>query len=130
LKEGLFYLGLGALFAHELDAVANHEWRVFPGLSALSDEAGAVVFVAAHVPLFAVIVALVASQRQIIRQRTRLAIAAFLLIHAALHVFFRHHSAYDFSSVLSGFLIYGGAIAGALYLAASRHHGRDSSEGS
>ena len=47
MKGTLFHLGLGTLFTHELDAVANHEWRVLPLLCRLPDDAGMVVFVIA-----------------------------------------------------------------------------------
>ena len=120
MKDTVFYTGLGALMTHELDAVANGEWRVLPGLNALPDDVGMVVFILAHVPLFALIVALVASERRNLRDRSRLALAAFLVIHAGLHFLFRHHPAYQFSSLLSTILIYGGAAAGVLYLLLDR----------
>ncbi|MEL7313293.1 MAG: DUF6713 family protein, partial [Pseudomonadota bacterium] len=61
MKDALFYLGLGLLFSHELDAMPNHEWRVLPVLSQLEDSVGQTAFVVAHVPLFALIIALIAS---------------------------------------------------------------------
>ena len=36
---------MGTLFTHELDAMLNHEWRVLPLTSWLSDEIGMIVFV-------------------------------------------------------------------------------------
>jgi len=47
---------------------------------------GMVGFILAHVPLFALIVGLVASECSKLRQRSRLAIAAFLVFHAVLHI--------------------------------------------
>ena len=120
MKQAVFYTGLGALLTHELDAVAKGEWRVLPGLNALSDDVGMLVFIVLHVPIFALVVALVASERRIVRDRSRLAIAAFLVVHAGLHFFFRHHPEYQFSSLLSLTLIYGGAAAGGLYLLLDR----------
>ncbi len=55
IREIAFYLGLGSLFTHELDAVPNHEWRGLPLLGTLPDETGMWVFIAAHVPLFAIL---------------------------------------------------------------------------
>lgn len=37
IEAPFFMLGLALLLVHELDAVRCHEWRMFPGLFALSD---------------------------------------------------------------------------------------------
>ena len=44
MKDTVFYLGLGTLFTHELDAMPNHEWRVMPLLGRLPDDTGMLVF--------------------------------------------------------------------------------------
>lgn len=115
-KEAVFYVALGMLFPHELDAVLNHEWRVMPLLNLLSDDQGMIVFVASHIPLFAGIIAAAASQDYRIRHLTRLVICAFLVVHAGLHFGFSSDPAYEFGAVLSAILIYGGAAIGTLYL--------------
>lgn len=116
LKEIAFYLGLGGLFTHELDAIPNHEWRGMPLLQALPDETAMVVFIAAHVPLFAILIALVASPNARIRSRSRLVIGGFLLVHGVLHALSAGQATYEFSSTLSDLLIFGSAALGALYL--------------
>lgn len=122
VKEIVFYLGFGTLLTHELDAMPNHEWRVLPLIRALPDEVGMVVFVAIHVPIFAILIALVASTDPRTRITTRLAIAGFLVVHGLLHALFVGHPNYEFSSPLSRILILGGAAFGVLYLALA---GRD-----
>lgn len=117
VKLIFFYLGLGALMTHELDAVANHEWRVLPLTSWLTDEVGFRVFIYAHIPLFAGMVALLASGNALLKQRTMLVIAGFLSLHGCLHWAFSSHEHYEFASVDSNILIYGGAVFGTLYLA-------------
>ena len=47
-----FYLGLTFLFVHEMDAVRCKEWKIFPGLSQLSNKLGFRLFIGAHIPLF------------------------------------------------------------------------------
>lgn len=47
-----FYLGLSFLTLPEMDAIRCREWRIFPGLSMLSDKLGHIVFVFVHIPLF------------------------------------------------------------------------------
>lgn len=116
MKERFFYLGIGLFFTHELDAMTNHEWRVLPLTSWLGDDMGRLVFVAAHVPLFAILVALMASLNSVVRSRTRVWLSAFLVLHSMLHAGFVMHDNYEFSSLLSNVLIYGAAMCGLLYL--------------
>ena len=118
-----FYLGVGALFTHELDAVANHEWRFLPFLGTLPDEAASQAFVAAHVPLFAGLVALIASVDPRIRAYAQLGLASFLVVHAVLHPLSSGDPAYEFSSWLSHGLIFGGAVCGAAHLVLRRAGG-------
>ena len=42
--------------------------------------------------------------------------SAFLIVHAILHYLFTGHPDYEFSSLLSSFLIYGAAACGLLYI--------------
>ena len=116
MKNLIFYLGMGALFTHEIDAIPNHEWRVLPLIRSLPDDIGMFVFVFAHVPLFALLIALVASKNDRTRTRSRLIISGFLVLHGLLHALFLHHPNYEFSSLLSNTLIFGGAALGAAYL--------------
>ncbi len=115
-RDTVILLGIGFLFTHELDAVPNHEWRGMPLLQALSDETGMAVFIAAHVPLFALLVGLVSSTNARTRALSRLGIAAFLLLHGLLHALSMGRATYEFSSTLSNLLIFGGSAFGALYL--------------
>lgn len=123
MRDIAFYLGLGFLFTHELDAVPNHEWRGLPLLGTLPDEAGMLWFIAAHVPLFAVLVALVASTNERIRALSRFGIAVFLVAHGLLHALSAGDPTYEFSSNLSRLLIFGGSGFGALYLILSVKRG-------
>ena len=116
MKDLFLYLGLGTLLTHELDAVTNHEWRVLPLIRLLPDDVGLDVFVAMHVPIFALLIAGIASTRPRIRSLTRIGVALFLAIHGVLHVLFMDHPAYEFPSTLSNTLIFGGAFCGLVYL--------------
>ena len=116
MKNIVFYLGMGTLFTHELDAMPNHEWRVLPLTSWLSNEVGMMVFVIIHIPLFAILISLVSSTNDKVRTRSRLSIGIFLIIHSVLHALFMNHIDYEFSSALSNVLIFGGALLGLVYL--------------
>ncbi len=120
-----FYLGLALLFTHEMDSMPNHEWRVLPLLRSLSESAGETVFIIAHIPIFALTIACLASLNTRTRKLARDIACGFFIVHAVLHALFARHPAYEFSSLLSSFLIYGAAACGVAYFAASlsRVHG-------
>ncbi len=122
MKDIAFYLGIAALFTHELDAMPNHEWRGLAILQSLPDDIGMAVFVAAHVPLFAILIALISSSNPRTRTISRLGIGAFLLVHGTLHALSMGQPTYEFTSTLSNLLIFGGAALGALYLALEAKH--------
>ncbi len=118
MKTIVFYLGLALLFTHELDSMPNHEWRVMPILSSLSDSTGKAVFLVAHIPIFAVVVALIASLDQGVRLRARSIFCGFLVVHTLLHYVFSGNVAYEFTSLISLGLIYGAGLCGVLYFLA------------
>lgn len=118
MKNVVFYLGLGMLFTHEMDAMPNHEWRVLPILNSLPDATGEFAFLIAHVPIFAAVIAFVASLNTRTRELAQKLASGFLIVHAALHFAFSGHPDYEFSSLTSSLLIYGAAFCGALFLVA------------
>lgn len=118
MKNAIFYLGLGLLFTHEMDAMPNHEWRVLPLIQSLSEATGEIVFLVAHVPIFALIIAFAASMNRKTRLLTQKIACGFLVVHAMLHFAFSGHSSYEFSSTLSNSLIYGAALCGIAYFVA------------
>ena len=119
MKNVLFYTGLALLFTHELDAMPNHEWRVLPVLNSLSDSVGEQTFVLLHIPLFAVVIGLIASLNRRVRARARIVVGGFLVVHGVLHFLFSGHPAYEFSSTMSFALILGAAACGLAYLVAA-----------
>lgn len=124
MKNFFFYLGIALLCTHEMDAMPNHEWRVLPIMRALEDAVGEIVFVLAHIPLFAVLIGLVASLNSRVRRTSRFWVAVFMIVHSGLHFAFSGHHAYEFDSMLSSGLIYGAAICGVAYFVASHLEGK------
>lgn len=120
MKNTTFYLGIALLFTHELDAMPNHEWRVLPGLNMLPDVAAETAFLVAHVPLFVLVIAFIASLNLKVRAKARGIASGFLIAHGAGHYLFSSSSAYEFSSLISSVLIYGAAACGIAYFVASR----------
>ncbi len=115
MKSIFFYLGLALIFTHELDAMANYEWRVLPLTAGLTDAAGKATFILAHVPIFAIVIACVASLNLKTRSMARDIASGFLIAHALLHFAFAGHPEYRFTSSLSSILIYGAAASGLGY---------------
>lgn len=128
MKKIIFCLGIGFLFTHEMDAMLSIEWRVLPLTSRLSDETGQRVFLLAHIPLYALLAALIGSTSETIRNRTQVFISAFLVIHGILHVAFMSQEQYKFDSIESGSLILAGTICGAVYLLLNQRHGTEITE--
>lgn len=126
MKEATFYVVLATLLAHELDAVSNHEWRMLPLLQALPEDSGRAVFVLLHIPLFAVLFALLMSSHNRTPQLARWGVAIFLIFHAGLHALFVDHPNYEFTSRLSTLLIYGGSLVSGLYITLEARAQRDS----
>ena len=114
-RELVFYTGLAFLFTHELDAMHNHEWRVLPVTSFLSDSVGINTFLIAHIPIFAVVIGCIASLNLKTRRTAQNVASGFLIVHAVLHFSFSGHSNYEFESLISSVLIYGAAVFGILF---------------
>ncbi|MCA6364779.1 MAG: hypothetical protein IM638_17220 [Bacteroidetes bacterium] len=108
-----FYTGLALLAVHELDAMRCREWRIFPGLSLLSDKTGQLIFILAHVPLFVwIFMQLGSSNQAVFMQR----FSVFMIIHLVLHVLFLMHKNNAFKDILSWAIIIGAAVCGSFYL--------------
>ncbi|MCP5042335.1 MAG: hypothetical protein GY944_15020 [bacterium] len=116
MKDFVFYVALACLFTHELDAVPNHEWRLLPVLKTLPDSTGMWAFVAGHVPLIALVLAVVASLKPRMRSVSRRAVGGFACVHGLAHWLLMGDPAYEFASPLSNVLIFGAATCGAIFL--------------
>jgi hypothetical protein len=116
MKNLLFYLGFATLITHELDAMTRSEWRLLFILKNLPEQIASSTFVIIHIPLITVLLWLTSSETQLVRYRSRIAVATFLIVHAGLHKLLEHQPDYCFNSLLSLGLIYGGGLLGCCYL--------------
>ncbi len=116
VKNLFFLLGFGFIASHELDAVAQHEWRLLYVLRSLAEPLAASAFVAVHVPLFAFLVWISHHPQPDWREGARLVLMSFLVIHVGLHWRLSDHALYTFHSPLSQGLIVGGGLCGLGYL--------------
>lgn len=118
MKNFFFLLGLSFICTHELDAVAQHEWRLLYILRSLPEPTAALAFVALHVPAFTLLVWLTHHSLPRVRETSRLALMVFLVIHVGLHLRLSAHPLYSFHSPLSMGLIFGAGLCGLAYLLA------------
>jgi hypothetical protein len=116
ISQFLFYLGVGLLFSHELDAVVQAEWRLLYVLRNLPEADAMQMFIWLHVPLFGIIAWLTHHRAQGTRFWSRVVFSAFLVVHSGLHFRLSTNPLYTFDSTLSIVLIYGGALSGLAYL--------------
>lgn len=130
MQNLLFYLGFTTLITHELDAVAQSEWRLLFFLRQIPDSAASAIFIALHVPLLTFILWLTTHENDVARQRSQLALSSFLVIHAGLHKHLEHHLDYSFTSPLSLSLIYGGGLLGLAYMGTAVLSGKESANDS
>ncbi len=114
--DGLFWLGLSILLAHELDAVRAREWRLLFVLRRMPEELARDAFVLVHVPLVAVLFWLFALAPPAVRLTSQAALDIFLIAHAGIHYRLAGHVLYDFESRASRSLIFGGAAVGMVHL--------------
>jgi hypothetical protein len=116
MKNLLFQLSFATLITHELDAMTQSEWRLLFLLRSFPDQIASFNFVIVHIPLFTLLMWLTNNEDLNIRDRSRIAVAIFLIIHVGLHKLLENDPNYTFSSFLSLGLIYGGGLLGLLYL--------------
>lgn len=117
----LFFTALSLLLCHELDAVAQSEWRLLPVLKRLSDESAYGWFVALHIPLFALLLWWTSSTIPKIRCVAQLTLDGFMMVHAGLHLALHDRPEYTFHAPLSEALIFGAAVlATAHFVACAR----------
>jgi hypothetical protein len=106
----LFFVNVAWMTTHELDAIKQHEWRIFPLTSVLPEQTGYLIFTALHVPLFTWI--LWAAEAT----RFQIGFDVFMILHAGLHWLFRQHPQYEFDNWFSQIIIWGGIPLGVLHL--------------
>lgn len=106
----LFYVCMGFMATHELDAIQRREWRLLFLGAPLDDETAFHLFTVLHVPLFAWIMWAAPSPT------FQTGFSLFAVIHAGVHWVVRRHPRNELNNPFSWFLIGGAALCGAAYL--------------
>lgn len=116
VRMAIYYLAISLLIAHELDAVTHSEWRLFFVLRDLHEATAVRSFALVHVPLVFATLWSSHHSNASVRDRTKLGVSIFLVVHAGLHFALSGTPQYDFDGLLSRGLILGSALFGALYV--------------
>ena len=110
-----FILGFCFLLAHEMDAIRATEWKIFPVLNKMEDEAGYRTFTVLHVPIYVfLLLGLFAGGGMTLG--LVIGLDVFFIVHALLHLVFYNHPENRFRSVFSYALIFGAGLFGAASL--------------
>ena len=110
-----FVLGFCLLLAHEMDAVRCKEWKIFPVLNKIGDEAGYLAFTSLHVPIYALLLWGLYGDDDVNRGLI-VGLDAFFVVHVLLHLIFYNHPQNQFRSIFSYALIFGAGLFGAIDL--------------
>ena len=113
-EHNFFYLGLSLMMLHEMDAIRCKEWRIFPGLSLLSDQVGHIVFLFAHIPLFYLMFWKLSDSEHI--EEFIYGFNIFMIVHLGLHLLFLKHKNNEFKDWISWTIIIGAGLSGILDL--------------
>ena len=108
MEIDFFVLGIVLVLMHEMDAIRCHEWRILPGLSALGEKMGMILFVVLHVPLFYWILISIRADSEAFDY----GFSIFLVVHFVLHVLFLWHKKNEFKDWLSWSIIAGAGACG------------------
>lgn len=109
-----FYLGLSLIVMHEMDAIRCKEWRIFPGLSMLSDKIGHIVFLFLHIPLFYFVFWKLSQSQDV--EAFIYGFNIFMIVHLALHILFLKHKNNEFKDWISWSIIIGAGLCGIIDL--------------
>lgn len=107
-------LGIAFILMHEMDAIRCKEWRIFPGLSVLKDEAGYWVFMLIHIPLLYFLFSGLIGRSEI--EDLRWGLDIYFMIHMGLHLLFLMHPKNLFKDIISWGIIIGAAVCGLIDL--------------
>ncbi len=116
MMDILFYLGVALLFTHELDAIHRHEWRMFPLIGRLRENAAYITFTVLHIPLFMLPLWLLDHPSTGVRFWSQVSMDGFFMVHSGLHVLLRNHDQNQFNTVFSRTIIVANALVGLLHL--------------
>ncbi len=113
-----FFIALAFIFVHEMDAIRQHEWRMFPLTSWLKEKTSFLIFMGLHVPLYVLLLWNLYTPNGLNKGLIQ-GLDIFFIIHVVLHLLFLKHPKNEFNSIFSWIIILGAGVAGFIDLFAS-----------
>jgi len=113
----IFYAGFAFILTHEMDAIRNKEWRIFPLTFWMSDNIGYLIFTLGHVPLYIWIFYSLFSPDVSLESKLifKKGLDIFLIVHVFLHTALALFPENTFRTVTSWVLILGAGLCGAVH---------------
>ncbi|MCL2140269.1 MAG: hypothetical protein FWH42_01110 [Dehalococcoidia bacterium] len=87
----IFVALISLLFIHEMDAIRNKEWEMIPLLNRMDDNEAYQVFLLAHLPLFLIVLSLLALSSGSVQTFFFYIFDGMLILHTFVHFIFRNH---------------------------------------
>ena len=95
-----------------MDAVKNHEWRMFIFLRKQKDNKAYIIFNILHISLFVFISWILSFSAEPVKTEFLMCINIFFIIHFFLHLIFLKHPSNEFTSIFSWLIICGMCLSG------------------
>ncbi|MGL4608373.1 MAG: DUF6713 family protein [Trueperaceae bacterium] len=106
-----FVIALSFILMHEMDAVKQHEWRIFPLTFWLNDTTGYLAFTVLHLPLYILLFWNLYTPNGLNVALIR-GLDIFFIIHLLLHLLYLRHPKNEFNGWFSWMMIIGAGVAG------------------
>lgn len=116
INNMVFYLGIALLLTHELDAIQQHEWRIFPVIRKFKDETAYYWFTILHVPLFMLLLWFICHPSENTRFWFQMSMDIFFIVHMVLHKLLNSDKKCEFVGVFSKAIIFSMGIVGVVHL--------------
>ena len=116
VSDLVFYFGIALLITHELDAIAHHEWRMFPLICRLKDNIGYQVFIILHIPLLVLMFWFTVHSSESIRYIFQVGMDIFFILHLGFHYLFQSHPENELTGTFSNSLIVLTSMTGVVHL--------------
>lgn len=108
-----FFTATSFMIAHEMDAVRQKEWRIFPILNLIDEKYIYQVFILAHVLVYILTFCFLVSEYS---NQVILALDLFFIAHFIIHIFFLRNEKNEFKNWISWITISGAALFGTIDL--------------
>jgi hypothetical protein len=116
METYVFTLAMSLLLLHEMDAIRLQEWKMFIILKNLHDETAYRIFLLAHLPLYMMVIFVIAIGGELAKIILYYVVDIFLVAHSIIHYGFRKNPDNGFVTTFSQATIYSMGILAVIHL--------------